>query len=283
MYCSTSILGPDRFGHTTHQRAIHSILFFDLAPYAICGTKTLEQKTLDFTSIDNFHGTGAFNQTKFPEWDSVFLDCVDRPEEVIVVEMRQRRRQQKLSGHNDYFESLKSSTSTARGTTEEDGTKPESTNRAFSTTNYLDAMKPKASPTISTPKKPDAPKTTSRKLSGSKNYLDNLSSSPAKASPPLSPENKEDPKKTNEKGSPLKDSGEKESPTTINSAEKPKKKAIQRRTFAPGKSSSYLESLSTISNSSSLCDGNSDGPDAKTKQSTELSKNPFLEEVCVHW
>ncbi|OEU09306.1 hypothetical protein FRACYDRAFT_212404 [Fragilariopsis cylindrus CCMP1102] len=62
------------------------------------------EKTLDFTSIERFHGTGAFNQTKFPEWDSVFLDYMDRPDEVIVIQMRQQRRQRKLSGYNSYIE-----------------------------------------------------------------------------------------------------------------------------------------------------------------------------------
>ena len=61
---------------------------------------------MNFTSIEKFHGTGAFNQTKFPQWDSIFLDFMNRPSEVIVMKVRQRRRQRKLSGFNPYVESL---------------------------------------------------------------------------------------------------------------------------------------------------------------------------------
>ena len=255
-----------------------------------CGTK----KTLDFNSIDNFHGTGAFNQTIFPEWDSIFLDCVDRPEEVIVMQMRPRRRQSKLSGHNAYFESLsnKSSaaTSVAAGKTEGGSSTAESetTNGSFSTArNYLDSMKPTTLPS-STAKKSQVTKTTSRKLSGSSNYLDNLSMSPAvsSSSSPTTPKNKKNnSKKSNEKRPSLKDHGMKKTPTMVfdtkKSLQKSKKQITPRKSFGPGRSTNYLENLSTMSNATPSSDGKVDATknEAKTKQSTETSKNPFLEEV----
>lgn len=232
------------------------------------------EKTLDFSSIDNFHGTGAFNQTKFPEWDSVFLDCVDRPEEVVVLEVRQRRRQQKLSGHNTYFESLKQ---TSKETEKVDTTKKSTTSRTtpkrqgFSTGNYLESMSssktaPESSPASSTPKKEQqAPKITSRKLSGASNYLENITSPPAK----------KETKPTNKS----KDNEEKKSKTVTSEtkASKDKKEKnkksetpnpIQRRAFA---SSNYLENLSSVSNATNTAE-------PTTAQSTESSKNPYLEE-----
>jgi len=257
------------------------------------------EKKLDFTSIDNFHGTGAFNQTKFPEWDSIFLDCIDSPEEVIVIQIRQRRRQRKLSGHNAYFESLKSSASTAKRKAKE-GTKPRTTNPAFSTAmNYLDAMKPATIPS-STANKHQTSKTTGRRLSGSSNYLDNLSSSPASSSSQTKksiPIKKNDSKKTNEKESSLEYYGEKKNPTGVcntdkseeevneKSSEKPQKKPTQCRIFAPGKNTSYLESLSTIFTAASSRDDSKDTTEerSKTKQSTEISKNPFLDEKAQEY
>ena len=247
----------------------------------LCGQK----KTLDFNSIDNFHGTGAFNQTKFPEWDSIFLDFVDRPEEVIVMQMRPQRRQSKLSGHNAYVESLsnKSSaaSSAATGKTEDgSSTESETTNGSFSTArNYLDSMKP-TTLTSSTAKKSQLPKTTSRKLSSSSNYLDNLSMSPA-----VQKNKKNNSKKSIEKGPSSKDHGKKRTPTMVfdtkKSLEKSKKQTTPRKIFGPGRSTNYLESLSAISNAKSSSDRKVDATknEAKTKQSTETSKNPFLEEV----
>jgi hypothetical protein len=326
--------------------------------------KFSHQKTLDFRGIDNFHGTGAFNQTKFPEWDSVFLDCVDRPEEVMVMEVRQRRRQRKLSGHNDYFESLKSPSSASKGK-EDDDAKPKTTKRSFSTTNYLDAMKP-ATPPPSNAKKSQKPRPTARKLSGSSNYLDNivsssapkLVSSPTKPSKPMKEKNSktaneidasskdgveeenpatvcdaeksedEEDSKSSKKASPSlkKDDGEITNLTTVCDAKKSEgkgdsksskkaspdlkkdygekknqasvcdakesedkgdskssQKTFQRRSFSPGKSSSYLESLSMNSIAASTGNGSLEEKDdkAKTKQSSELTKNPFLVEVSV--
>eukprot|EP00537_Pseudo-nitzschia_pungens_P010027 CAMPEP_0172390518 /NCGR_PEP_ID=MMETSP1061-20121228/7143_1 /TAXON_ID=37318 /ORGANISM="Pseudo-nitzschia pungens, Strain cf. pungens" /LENGTH=663 /DNA_ID=CAMNT_0013120917 /DNA_START=230 /DNA_END=2221 /DNA_ORIENTATION=+ len=244
------------------------------------------EKTLDFTSIDNFHGTGAFNQTRFPEWDSVFLDCVDRPEEIMVMQIRSRRRQQRLSGYNAYFESLKKPQpqSPSSGGDDDDATttskaspasKPDSTpsagnRRVFSAQSYLDSMG-------STPPPPSGPapknswqppnRKTNRRLSDASSYLEHLSAGP--------------PPPTNKDGS------------TRESSSSSSSSIPSRRTFGPGKSTSYLEFLSGASSSSST-DPNTPSASAgeqpttksreeKTQQSSEPSKNPYLEESITEY
>lgn len=253
------------------------------------------EKTLDFTSIDNFHGTGAFNQTNFPEWDSIFLDCVDRPEEVVVIQMRQRRRQRKLSGHNAYFESLKPSASTTRGKGEK-VKNTRSINRGFSTANnYLDTMKPSALPSSMT-KKSLLSKKRNSNISGSCDYLNNLSHSPIQVSSQTKPSTRkkqnDSGKKMNDTGLFLKDNVDNKDSNLVHEKEKfkekddgsssaePMKNLTERKTFASGKSTGYLESLSTLSNASFHSKGRKDvaGEKAKTKQSTDVSKNPFLDE-----
>ena len=41
----------------------------------------MTQKKLDFNKIDSFHGTGGFNVTLFPEWDSLFLELAKQDPE----------------------------------------------------------------------------------------------------------------------------------------------------------------------------------------------------------
>ncbi len=233
------------------------------------------QKTLDFTSVDNFHGTGAFNQTRFPEWDSVFLECVDRPEEVIVLEMRQRRRQQKLSGHNAYFESLGNKPKESLKDKDEDDTMESAKPTSFSTSNYLDAMTSTTNLTASAAAAapPKTPKVTSKKLSGASNYLDNLSS-PVKAKPKWSPKKDETKKETAAKKNDEKNKdvvAKKDKTKEVVAETTPETKATSRRAFA---SSSYLDNLSLVTNATT------NSSDARsTKQSTEESNNPYLEEV----
>ena len=254
------------------------------------------QKILEFPSIDNFHGTGAFNLTKFPEWDSIFLDCVDRPEELVVIQIRQRRRQRKLSGHNDYFESLKPTNSVDKN--KPDGaTKSSTTKKAFSTANYFDSMKP-VIPSLSSTKTKTSQTSdiTSKKLSGTSNYLENLSSTPASAPSPSKSSNlpeKNDPKKSNKKKPTLKDEDEKRDPSVVNEAEKSEEKSkknfsekqnqkpIQPVAFSPGRSTSYLESLAVNPIGTSSTGDSNEVLNKKVKQSTEISKNPFLDEVCT--
>jgi hypothetical protein len=204
------------------------------------------QKSLDFTNIDKYHGTGAFNQTMFPKWDSIFLDYVDRPEEVIVMTVKQRqRRRSSLSGHNSYLENM------APPKTSPLSSGPAATKKPrplAGTNNYLDNMSKPASPDDSSTASKDEPQSSSttpkappRGMAG--NYLESLSS----VSNTLPSANSKPP------------SSASTSPTNPS------------RGF-PG---NYLDSLSSNNAQPSM---ESNGV---RKPMGDLAKNPFVEEVCV--
>jgi hypothetical protein len=50
------------------------------------------EENFGFTNMNSFHGTGAFNLTQYERWDSVLLDILSRPKEVIVVSAKRRGR-----------------------------------------------------------------------------------------------------------------------------------------------------------------------------------------------
>lgn len=259
---------------------------------------------MEFPSIDNFHGTGAFNQTKFPEWDSIFLDCVDRPEEVTVIQVRQRRRQQQLSGYNAYFESLKQPQQTPKDTSKEnpDGNGPYSkaTRKSFSAKSYLDSMtpvtdpSPKEKPTM-TPWKSK----TIQRLSSASSYLENLSELTSPSNDKTSVNKEQSKSKANKIRSLAKDiqaqngtsllivsvknetmgpSSDIDSKMKLSSSVTPEAKPVKRMT-SPGKGTKYLESLSAGSVASTASGEDKPKVEEKIQQSTETSKNPYLEEV----
>lgn len=62
---------------------------------------------MEFKSIDSYHGTGAFDIEKFPSWNSLFLELVDRPAEtVVVVSKRTRRRHRGWAYQQNYLDNL---------------------------------------------------------------------------------------------------------------------------------------------------------------------------------
>lgn len=228
---------------------------------------------MDFTSIEKFHGTGAFNQTKFPEWDSVFLDYMDRPDEVIVIQMRQQRRQRKLSGYNSYIESL-SSKSSSNG-------------------NGNNHIKEKTSLVYSQ----YVPKMTNIRgnLPGPNSYLESLSSLSSSSSTT-----------SNEGGkSPEIKEKKKEKPTEGNSSNNNKDNAVSKSNIADPTTSSdkylkkklddnkrdiissgikrgsisYLETLASSASASAKGSEKEASNNIHVKQSDESSKNPYLEEV----
>jgi hypothetical protein len=48
------------------------------------------QHTYGFTNLLEYHGSGAFNLTIYPEWDSILQDMTSRPSEVVIVSARRR-------------------------------------------------------------------------------------------------------------------------------------------------------------------------------------------------
>ena len=50
------------------------------------------QSNYQLKNIGSFHGTGAFNLTRFSEWDSVLTDMLEKPAEVVIITTRRRGR-----------------------------------------------------------------------------------------------------------------------------------------------------------------------------------------------
>jgi len=204
------------------------------------------EKRLNFTGIDKYHGTGAFDHSKFPEWNSIFLEYVDHPEEIVIIEIRQRRRQRKLSGFNDYFDSLTSSSSGSSSTTS-----------TSTTDNDTDTEKNKKKTTPWKPKK-----ITNRKLSDTSNYLETMSSL---SSTPTSTPQPSSKTKNQNKTAPI------PAKTTNN------KDKIKSRNNQISKKK-YLDIQGSSSSSSDSSYGEKKERRPTEKQSTKLSNNPFLDE-----
>ena len=50
------------------------------------------ERLLGKTDLLNFHGTGAFNVTKYPTWDSFFLELMQQPKTSIIIQAKRRGR-----------------------------------------------------------------------------------------------------------------------------------------------------------------------------------------------
>ncbi|GFH55258.1 hypothetical protein CTEN210_11734 [Chaetoceros tenuissimus] len=69
------------------QRAFQSFMFL-LADLRDVHTSDWLERFLDTPSLLQFHGTGAFNMTRFETWDSYFLELQKHPKEKIIVQAR---------------------------------------------------------------------------------------------------------------------------------------------------------------------------------------------------
>jgi hypothetical protein len=66
-----------------------------------------QQNTYEFQNLDNFHGTGALNLIKYPEWDTILLDMLQRPPDVVIVSAKRRGRGHGgWSKNNPYLEEV---------------------------------------------------------------------------------------------------------------------------------------------------------------------------------
>lgn len=71
------------------------------------------QNMVEFNKIDSYHGTGAFNITQFPTWDSLFLNLVTHPVDTVVVTVKQKNHRRRGFGpQGNYMSKLGSSSST---------------------------------------------------------------------------------------------------------------------------------------------------------------------------
>jgi len=71
------------------QRAIQSFMFLCTEcrdPH----TSDWIERFLDSTNLLEYHGTGAFNMTKWKTWDSIFLDMMEQPVQNIIIQARRR-------------------------------------------------------------------------------------------------------------------------------------------------------------------------------------------------
>jgi len=48
------------------------------------------ERFADSHNLLEFHGTGVFNTTKFPTWDSILLTMIENPPEKIIIQARRR-------------------------------------------------------------------------------------------------------------------------------------------------------------------------------------------------
>jgi len=71
------------------QRAVQSFIFLMIScrdPH----TGTWLERNIHSSNLESFHGTGAFNMTLYPEWDSVLKQLLSQPPEVVIIQARRR-------------------------------------------------------------------------------------------------------------------------------------------------------------------------------------------------
>ena len=77
------------FHHFLTQRSIQSFMFL-LTQVRDPHTSDWIERFLESTNLLEYHGTGAFNQTRFPEWDTFFWELLEEPKTSVIVEARRR-------------------------------------------------------------------------------------------------------------------------------------------------------------------------------------------------
>ena len=62
------------------------------------------------TNLLQFHGSAALDLQRFHEWDSVFKELIQKPEDLVIVEIEKTRPGKGLSKNNPFRESEVSAT-----------------------------------------------------------------------------------------------------------------------------------------------------------------------------
>jgi hypothetical protein len=73
------------------QRCLQSFIFLCVSCRDPHTVKWMEDN-YRFGNLEEFHGTGGLNITEFSSWDSILVDMLDRPADVVVVSARRRGR-----------------------------------------------------------------------------------------------------------------------------------------------------------------------------------------------
>jgi hypothetical protein len=79
-----------------------------LTLFCVMSPLILPQDTYRFGNLEEFHGTGGLNLTEWSSWDSILVDMLDRPSDVVVVSARRRGRGHGgWSKNNPYMEDVR--------------------------------------------------------------------------------------------------------------------------------------------------------------------------------
>ena len=70
------------------QRSIQSFMFL-LTQIRDPHTANWIENMANATNLLEYHGSGAFNLTRYPDWDSIFVDMIDRPRSKIILQAKQ--------------------------------------------------------------------------------------------------------------------------------------------------------------------------------------------------
>lgn len=160
------------------------------------------QKVLGFKNLDSFHGTGALDMTKYPSWDSVFLELIAMDSEAIHVKASSTASQNRRRGWSNragYLDDLSTKkqlddcfqNTSPSGRKEEGKKPPQQVVRAFRSGSYLNDLgtksgdQPAKKSSKKIPKAPSKPKpvTTPKLRSSSANYLEALRNGNAELPP----------------------------------------------------------------------------------------------------
>ncbi|GAX24528.1 hypothetical protein FisN_18Lh082 [Fistulifera solaris] len=86
------------------QRAIQSFIFL-LVQCRDPHTVRWMENTYEFRNMESYHGTGAFNLTKWKTWDSILDDMLHQPKDCVIVQAKRRGKGHGgWSANNPYLE-----------------------------------------------------------------------------------------------------------------------------------------------------------------------------------
>ncbi len=216
------------------------------------------QNKLNFKKIDSFHGTGAFNVTIFPEWDSLLLELANQDPETVIIEVKQKRSHRGWGHQASYVNTISNNANIAPRTSH--FTAPPHCSRGIAG-NYLANLNTKrSSPSTLTPGQ-KTPKPTSQASGLSRSYLEALSQQHipnTEVHKRLRPKRKTGRKTRKEREMIHRQTGLEQ--------EKEQTSALSRPRL--GVKSGYLETLLSNAIESTF-----------TEPPTERKENPYLEEV----
>ena len=83
------------------QRSLQSFMFL-LKEMKDPHTNLWIENFLGSKNLLSYHGSGALDLDRFREWDSVFNELIDKPQDLVIVEIQARGQGRGLSKNNPY-------------------------------------------------------------------------------------------------------------------------------------------------------------------------------------